>query len=63
MKVTIDADLCIACGLCEESVPDVFRLGDEVAEVIVDEVPADLEESVRGAASDCPVSAIIVTET
>ncbi len=63
MKVTVDADLCIACGLCEESVPEVFRLADDVAEVIVDRVPADLEDSVRQAASDCPVSAIAVIET
>jgi len=62
MRVKIDEDLCIACGLCEESVPEVFRLGDDVAEVIVDEVPADLEDSVREAASDCPVSAITVIE-
>ncbi len=63
MRVKIDEDLCIACGLCEESVPDVFHLEDDVAEVIVDEVPADLEDSVREAASDCPVSAITVIET
>ena len=62
MKVKIDADLCTACGLCSDSVPEVFKMGDEVAEVIVDEVPAELEDSVREAAEDCPVEAIIIEE-
>ena len=63
MRVKIDADLCIAGGLCEESAPEVFRLTDDVAKVIVDKVPADLEDGVRDAASDCPVSAITIIET
>ena len=60
MKVTIDADACTACGLCSDSVPDVFELGDEVAEVKASEVPADLEDAVKEAAEDCPVEAIII---
>ena len=58
MKVTIDADECTACGLCSDSVPDVFELGDEVAEVKVSEVPSDMEDAVKEAAEDCPVEAI-----
>ena len=60
MKVKIDADLCTACGLCVDSVPDVFTMGDDVAEVSVTEVPADLEKDVQEAAEDCPVEAIQV---
>lgn len=60
MNVRIDADLCTACGLCTDDVPDVFKMGDDVAEVIVDEVPADLEGAVKDAADSCPSEAIIV---
>jgi ferredoxin len=60
MKAKIDADLCTACELCTSEVPDVFQMGDEVAEVIVDEVPSGLEDSVKEAAEDCPVEAITV---
>jgi len=60
MKVKIDADLCTGCGLCSDSVPDVFLMGDDVAEVKTTEVPADLESAVQEAADDCPVEAIIV---
>jgi ferredoxin len=60
MKVSIDADLCTGCGLCTDSVPDVFTLGDDVAEVSNPDVPANLEETVKEAAEDCPVEAILV---
>ena len=60
MKVRIDADLCTGCGLCSDSVPDVFKMGDDIAEVIVAEVPANLESAVKEAADDCPAEAIIV---
>lgn len=60
MKVRIDPDLCTACGLCCDSVPEVFKLGDTVAEVIMPEVSADLESSVQDAADSCPSEAILV---
>ena len=60
MKVKIDADLCTACGLCVDSVPDVFKLGDDVAEVITADVPADFENDVQAACDDCPVECIII---
>jgi ferredoxin len=60
MKVKIDAELCTACGICEDSVPDVFQMGDDVAEVKSADVPANLESAVQEAADDCPVEAIIL---
>jgi ferredoxin len=59
MLVTID-DTCTACGLCADTCPDVFDMGDEMAIVIVDEVPEEFEEAVQQAADECPVEAIIV---
>mgnify|MGYP002065409792 CR=1 FL=1 len=47
MKVRIDPDLCTGCGLCSDSVPDVFKMGDDIAEVIAADVPANLESAVR----------------
>jgi ferredoxin len=60
MTVKIDADLCTACGLCVDSVPDVFEMGDDVAQVKTPNVSADLESAVKEAADDCPVEAIII---
>ncbi len=59
MKVHIE-DTCTACGLCVDTCPEVFQMGADKAEVIVDEVPAEFEDAVQQAADECPVEAIIV---
>ena len=59
MKVRVE-DSCTACGLCVDTCPDVFTMGDEFAEVIADPVPPESEELAQQAADDCPVEAIIV---
>jgi ferredoxin len=61
MKVRIDPDLCTGCGLCTDSVPEVFKMGDDIAEVIQADVPANLGSAVKEAADDCPAEAIIVS--
>ena len=60
MKVTVDEETCIACGLCAETCPEVFELKDDKAIVKIEEVPEDLAESCRRAAEECPVEAIHV---
>ena len=57
MKVRID-DSCTACGLCVETCPEVFQMGDEIAEVISERVPPQFEDAVQQAADECPVEAI-----
>ena len=61
MKATVD-ECCVACEKCCEMCPEVFEMGDDYAEVIVDEVPPEYEEAVREAAEECPVEAIIIEE-
>ncbi len=59
MQVRVE-DTCTACGLCVDTCPEVFEMGDDIAEVIVDAVPAECEEAAQQAADECPVEAIIV---
>ncbi len=60
MKVRIE-DTCTACGLCVETCPEVFAMGDDdMAEVLVDQVPAKHKETTQQAADECPAEAIIV---
>lgn len=59
MKVRIE-DSCTACGLCTETCPEVFQMGEDMAEVIADEVPPEFEDAVEQAVEDCPVEAIII---
>jgi len=59
MQVRIE-DTCTSCGLCVDACPEVFEMGSDMAEVIIDEVPKGLEEAVQQAVDECPVEAIIV---
>ncbi len=59
MKVVIDREACVGCGLCVEACPQVFDLDSENKAVSkMDTVPKDIEKACRDAASECPVDAI-----
>ena len=62
MRVKVDEDLCTACELCVDTCPDVFKMGEDVAEVIGSVVPPDAEDCAREAAESCPAEAIIIEE-
>lgn len=62
MQANIDRDGCIACGLCTEICPDVFRMADDgLAEVHADPVPDADEATAVEAQEGCPVSVIHVS--
>jgi ferredoxin len=74
VKVTVDRDTCIACGVAPTVCPQVFVLGsDNGKNRVVDkystnltdsisegELPEDLYECAVQAAGSCPVGAIRV---
>ena len=61
MKAIIDRPNCISCGVCPSVCPEVFRMADDdLAEVIVDEIPADALENAKQAEEECPVAVITV---
>ena len=62
MKVKVEEELCTGCGLCADNCSEVFELTDDVAQVIIDEVPPEHEDCVKDAADDCPVEAITIIE-
>lgn len=61
MKVTVDADLCEANGLCVLAAPAVFDLiDDDVVDILVPEPPPDMESAVADAVIACPKQALRV---
>lgn len=60
MKVKVEKDICIGCGLCVSTCPEVYKMEGDKAIVLVAVVPKDVEESCKRAAEECPVTAIIV---
>jgi ferredoxin len=63
MKVHVDAHICAGFGVCVGLCPEVFELHDDgYAIVLVSEVPPELEDLVRRAATQCPAQAIFISE-
>jgi len=57
MRTFVDPELCISCGLCADTCPDVYEM-QEVAVVIADPVPPDYEKCAVEAEESCPSDAI-----
>ena len=62
MKMTVDKNACIGCGACVGTCDKVFGFDDNYAEVIVDELPAELKEEALDALEGCPVDAISIVK-
>ncbi len=62
MRAIVDDEVCIGCGLCAETCPEVFEMVDEKARAKMDEVPEEFAETCREAAEDCPVEAIQIED-
>lgn len=59
MKVTIDQDKCIGCGLCVSLCPKVFELVNSKSKVKED-CDCEKESCCQDAKESCPVQAIKV---
>lgn len=71
MKITVDREGCIECGVCESTCPDIFELKNSEKARIKEnlrmngnpakgEVGDDLAPCAREASDACPVSVISV---
>jgi len=62
VKVKVDDEACVGCGLCVHICPEIFEMEFEKAHVIEADVHARMEDVCREAAGDCPSSAIIIAD-
>jgi ferredoxin len=62
-KASVDKDLCIGCGLCADTCPDVFHMEDDGKAGVKsqDAVKANIA-CAKDAVSTCPTEAIKVEE-
>ena len=59
MKIKVNQENCIGCGLCVSSAEDLFELNDDGISVAkVDTVPEDKQDTAKEAIENCPVAAI-----
>lgn len=61
MRAEVNQTGCIACGLCADTCPEVFRMGDDgLAEAYCGEIDDADERKAKEAAENCPVSVISI---
>ena len=61
MKVVVDLSVCNLHGLCMETAPEVFEIGDDgVLHVLNETPPESLRAKVDRAVRECPTGAISI---
>lgn len=59
MKVKVNKEKCLICGMCASMLPEVFNFNDEgLVEANNDNINEDNIEQVKDAENNCPVGAI-----
>ena len=60
MKVRINRDGCISCGLCVATCPEIFRIADDGLAEVYKEPSEEFADQIQEAADNCPVQVIEV---
>lgn len=59
MKLEVKQDLCIGCGACVNTCPNVFSFNNEgYAQAIVEDIKEEDQEKAMEALESCPTDAI-----
>jgi ferredoxin len=62
VRIQVDRDVCDLHGQCVFTAPELFRFDDDDELAYNAEVPAELEDKARTAATICPTGAISLIE-
>ncbi len=55
--IKVDQNLCVGCGLCANTCPDTFQIGEQGKSEVISQ---DNLDCAKTAAASCPVGAIII---
>lgn len=58
MKVYVDHDLCIGCGLCIDAAPENFTMNDDYKSEVIESLTEANKDTIQEAIRLCPTSAI-----
>jgi len=61
MTVKVDKELCIGCGVCVQTCPEVFEFDDDGKAEVINKNGCD-ECDCEDVADSCPTDAIIIEE-
>lgn len=60
MKIKVDKEKCVSCGLCTNMCPDYFNLDENNKSEVIKQPKTEQEENIVKEAIDaCPVEAIL----
>lgn len=62
MKLSIDRDLCIGCGLCATIDDEIFAMDDTSVATVIAQPEGKNEVTALDAVQSCPVGAILLEE-
>lgn len=63
MKLFIDPEYCLGCGICQSIAPEVFQLGDlPHCVILLNPIPEAYRLAVLDAIEKCPEGAIEIEE-
>lgn len=60
MKIEIDKEKCVACGLCQILCPEVFEIQNDNSIIKKDADFLKNKNCIEEAAANCPMSAITI---
>lgn len=62
MKASVDPLVCEANAVCVGLAPEVFDLNDDELQILLPDVPPELQDRVRHAVRSCPKAALTLEE-
>lgn len=62
MLIEIDREKCILCGICEETLPDIFEIRNNTTTIKKPIVSEEDKLILRQLKEDCPAEALKITE-